>query len=149
MLLQNPGYSVLCLGCLVLFPDPSLFLTLQELPRLSLPKRRSSRKHSPVLTLQSLEFFLDSLVLVANTFSLLGPAGSPISLPSLSTLTLPVCLLPSTSWLLLLFCDAIHPGPFQWIGTTHCHSGTLNPQPISSSSLTKTSRACGTPLLSP
>lgn len=95
MLLQNPGYSVLCLGCLVLFPDPSLFLTLQELPRLSLPKRRSSRKHSPVLTLQSWEFFLDSFVLVSNTVSLLVPAGSPISLSSLSTLTLPLCLLPS------------------------------------------------------
>lgn len=95
MLVQKSGYSVLCLGCLVLFPVPSLSLTLQKLPRLSLPKHRSSRKHGPVLTLQCLKFFLDSLVLVSNTFSLLVPASSLTSLPSLSTLTLPLCLLPS------------------------------------------------------
>lgn len=51
-------------------------LHYRKLPRLSLPKHRSSRKHGPVLTLQSLKFFLDSLVLVSNTFSLLVPAGS-------------------------------------------------------------------------
>lgn len=51
--------------------------------------------NSPVLTLQSLKLFLDSFVLVSNTFSLLVPAGSLISASSLSTFTLSLCLPPS------------------------------------------------------